>query len=389
MITYIYKITSEINNKVYIGSSCDYDRRVKEHLNELTKRKHNNMHLQNAFNMYGKDEFIFEVIDEIDGSRKDGYELEQKYINNYILEFGFRNMYNISVKSKGICICNLNDISVYDYRGVLVDNGDSVEISARYNITIKRLHRHCKILSKHTNGYAFRYKKDFFDEYDEDMRDYNRVVLLDSLGNFIKEYLKISDANKEIGRPNGSIKASIEGNWKLRDGRYFTFSFNYDFNKQHIIVEPTRDLVIDKLVKNEIGFDSYLLKFQLADVTGRVIGTFNTLKEISDYTSISNNTIRTNLWVHKKNNYNTYSYLHEKYIIHITTPIELVEIVQHNLTYYEALDSTENVVMITSNLKEILLCIDISYDRWLSLCKKGKDITKINGFKIRYYNFTL
>lgn len=58
----IYKLTC--NEHSYIGSSINIYYRLKRHISDLLKNKHANKYMQNAFNKYGKDSFIFEVIEE-------------------------------------------------------------------------------------------------------------------------------------------------------------------------------------------------------------------------------------------------------------------------------------------------------------------------------------
>lgn len=58
----IYKI--KINDKEYIGSSCNIGHRLKHHLWSLENLKHHNRTMQNLYNKYGKDEIYFTVIEE-------------------------------------------------------------------------------------------------------------------------------------------------------------------------------------------------------------------------------------------------------------------------------------------------------------------------------------
>ena len=57
----IYKITNNINNKFYIGSSKNITKRFKEHKWRLKNNKHPNNKLQNSWNKYGEENFKFEV----------------------------------------------------------------------------------------------------------------------------------------------------------------------------------------------------------------------------------------------------------------------------------------------------------------------------------------
>lgn len=58
----IYKITNIKNNKFYIGSTNNLKRRKKEHFSLLKKNKNHCKILQRAYNKYGEDAFIFEVL---------------------------------------------------------------------------------------------------------------------------------------------------------------------------------------------------------------------------------------------------------------------------------------------------------------------------------------
>jgi group I intron endonuclease len=58
----IYKITNIINGKFYIGSSVNLNHRKWRHFNLLDNNKHVNKKLQNSYNKYGQNAFIFEIL---------------------------------------------------------------------------------------------------------------------------------------------------------------------------------------------------------------------------------------------------------------------------------------------------------------------------------------
>ena len=60
----IYTITNSINNKLYIGLSTDIAGRLTQHKYELKASTHINKHLQKAWNKYGEQSFLFEILVE-------------------------------------------------------------------------------------------------------------------------------------------------------------------------------------------------------------------------------------------------------------------------------------------------------------------------------------
>ena len=61
---FIYKITNKINSKVYIGQTCrDLQTRWREHKSKANC-EHNN-HLYNAMTKYGVENFVIELIEEV------------------------------------------------------------------------------------------------------------------------------------------------------------------------------------------------------------------------------------------------------------------------------------------------------------------------------------
>jgi group I intron endonuclease len=74
-VTGIYKITSEITQKFYIGSSITIGKRWTAHLWRLRNQKHGNRYLQNHVNKYGIEDLKFSVL-EIIPSNPDGHTKE-------------------------------------------------------------------------------------------------------------------------------------------------------------------------------------------------------------------------------------------------------------------------------------------------------------------------
>lgn len=60
----IYGIRNLINNKIYIGQSIHIKTRWEQHRSALKHKTHENRHLQAAWDKYGKDNFIFEILEE-------------------------------------------------------------------------------------------------------------------------------------------------------------------------------------------------------------------------------------------------------------------------------------------------------------------------------------
>lgn len=61
----IYQITNMANGKYYIGSADSFARREWQHKYDLRRGVHKNPKLQAAWNKYGEEAFVFEVLEEI------------------------------------------------------------------------------------------------------------------------------------------------------------------------------------------------------------------------------------------------------------------------------------------------------------------------------------
>lgn len=113
----IYQIKNTVNGKIYIGSSSNLTQRKKDHFRKLRHNRHSNAHLQNAFNKYGEDNFVFEVIEYVEDKNKlisreqyyidkhnvvqEGYNLRPKAENNLGMSVSEETKKKLSEVSKG------------------------------------------------------------------------------------------------------------------------------------------------------------------------------------------------------------------------------------------------------------------------------------------------
>lgn len=61
----IYRIRNVVNQKFYVGSTINMKERTRTHRNKLRRNTHHTPHLQAAWNKYGEECFVFEVVEEV------------------------------------------------------------------------------------------------------------------------------------------------------------------------------------------------------------------------------------------------------------------------------------------------------------------------------------
>lgn len=83
----VYQIVNKKNNKIYVGSSLNLPGKFNSNRFQLELQSHYNKELQEDWNLYGADSFIFEVLENIDPQKivKEDWpealtELEEKWL---------------------------------------------------------------------------------------------------------------------------------------------------------------------------------------------------------------------------------------------------------------------------------------------------------------------
>lgn len=105
MIINIYRINNKTNNKSYIGITKNNPiDRIKKHFNDLLNDIHHSPKLQNSYNIYGSENFGYEIIGAFDVEPNEITNLENKYIEKYnSIENGYNCMtggYGTGMRSK-------------------------------------------------------------------------------------------------------------------------------------------------------------------------------------------------------------------------------------------------------------------------------------------------
>jgi len=88
----IYFIINTKTEKMYIGSSMKSSRRKTTHFSRLKNGNHNNRFLQEDYNRYGKDAFVWKIIESGIDTVEKLVELEKKYLH----DLWNSGLYNIS-----------------------------------------------------------------------------------------------------------------------------------------------------------------------------------------------------------------------------------------------------------------------------------------------------
>ena len=86
----VYRIICQETGDCYVGSSAYLQSRKSEHLQRLRKNEHANIHLQRAWNKYGEESFIFEILER--PSVKELVEREQYWIDVLVPAYNIRKV---------------------------------------------------------------------------------------------------------------------------------------------------------------------------------------------------------------------------------------------------------------------------------------------------------
>lgn len=224
-MAYIYKITNNINHKIYIGKTTrDLNTRFKEHAKP--KNGNSKSAIRDAIQKYGVEHFTIEQLEECSIEKIN--EREKYWIEYYD---SYKNGYNLTVGGDGM---SLSDNIIKQIRQ-LWENGESiVSIAKILNLSHSTVyHRICK-----------------YKDYDP-IENKNRalktqekpIIQYDLNGNKLNEYKSISEAERKTLISAKQIGAARKNGTKCH-GYYWQFKdepLNIHTNKK-IVYQYTLDL---------------------------------------------------------------------------------------------------------------------------------------------------
>jgi len=226
----IYKITNLINNKLYIGSSNNIEKRKIAHFSLLKRNKHHSIYLQNSYNKYGKNAFKFEIIELC--SKEDLFLKEQFYVDFYI---SYKPLYGYNEAAIIKSSKRYNPVYQYDINGNFVKKWESATLVAtNFNRDITLVHRACKKEGALFENFQWSYENN----KNKIINLFNVFCSYNLEGEFVGSYFSFKEAIESV---NGIVNSSFKSNlirackdkmlfcnlqWRRYDNLQFSKSIN-------------------------------------------------------------------------------------------------------------------------------------------------------------------
>lgn len=215
---YIYKITNQLNGKIYIGQTIRKpEYRWYEHINNAyNSNRRDKMAITQAIAKYGEENFQFEVIEECDNNQLN--EREQYYIHYYhSLQDGYNSTpggdsnYNLQ---KAIIVYQ------WDLDGNFVKKWNSArEVENMYGWGHGEILKCCRGEKGHNSRYGYLWS---FTDTAPSFRcnqSFKKVACMNNNKEIVKIYNKIADAEKELNIPSTHISRACKRG--IRAGGYY------------------------------------------------------------------------------------------------------------------------------------------------------------------------
>ncbi len=236
----IYMIMNLVNGKFYIGSSKQIKRRLYLHKNSLRKNKHHSIYLQRAWNKYGEENFIFEVIKNT--SLDDRLIEEQKWLDYhkvYDEDYGYNissivdNVFKNTKRSSEFCLKrSIQEKEKWAKMSIEERNNHPINSNVRRGHKLSK--EHIAIISKLT-PFTINSPESIIKRREgvrrSNAKRFNKPVLQFSKeGKFIQMFPSIKSANILLGRHiySQGIPRACKGKQEFSGG------FKWEFKNKYI-----------------------------------------------------------------------------------------------------------------------------------------------------------
>lgn len=244
-ISGIYLITNKIDNKHYVGLSINCLERFSKHKSLLRRCKHHNQHLQSAWDKYGEESFVFEILEEHNNEYLHSFEnFWCNLLDSHNREFG----YNIDLTNPNKKT-NLNKETIEKIR--ISNTGREVSIETRNKLRDINL------------------GKKYSDETIEILKNSAKnksVSVYSKDGSFIKKYKSIRECGRQMSIDSSHICKCIKNKFNIVNG--YIFKYSNDILTQEEIV-----------YRNSKSNDSKKVKVIGYKLSGELIGEYNSFYE--------------------------------------------------------------------------------------------------------------
>lgn len=245
----VYAIKNNENGKLYIGSTIDFPKRKRQHLNALRNNKHHSEHLQRAWNKYSESAFVFLVLEKVKSvdilretekkwidktkslNRNFGYNVSESTVNfsasgeNHPMwgksfkKLGYVNYWKGKELPEHIKIKMRKPRSEQAKRNMALSHADfSGENNPMYGKKFTTEHK--EKISNALKGKMVGNKNPMYGtiKSGEFATRKRKVIQLSLNGEVIKEFINITEASKETGAIRQHISKCCKGERKQTGG---------------------------------------------------------------------------------------------------------------------------------------------------------------------------
>lgn len=254
----IYAIHNTVSDKYYIGQSQDIDNRWIKHRSSLKNNRHENSHLQHAYNKYGQENFEYIVVEECDIQCLDEKEIMyikkyDSYYNGYNQDFGGKGCRGYKHTEEEILkmrmIQNPKAVLQLDMDLNIVNRWYSASHAGKtLNISIRSIKAVCERVnrSKTAGVYYWVYEEEYLDNNIDwnyylniNQSEPKRVSQYDMDMNLIKVWPSIYEASKATGYRHSLISSAC--NYKIKTLYNFIWRFTDEYDEDML----KKDMSVD------------------------------------------------------------------------------------------------------------------------------------------------